>query len=113
MHPFLHAASFGLAVWLTCARAFAQAPAELEPPVAQGSTEVPYPEGGEGDAEVTLELVVEKDGSVSSATVVDGTEPFAGQARAAALGWRFQPATRNREAVRARIAARVALETMK
>src|SRR5438552_3756864 len=36
------------------------------PPIALGSMEVPYPDGASGDAEVTLELVVEVDGTVSS-----------------------------------------------
>jgi hypothetical protein len=57
---------------------------------------------------VVLELVVEKDGSVSSATVVEGAEPFAEQARTAALTWRFTPAQRGDTPVVARIRARVA-----
>ena len=105
---FLRAAGVCLAVLLTCASLLAQQISELVPPVAQGSTEVPYPEGAEGDAAVVLELVVEKDGSVSSATVIEGSEPFAEQARATALRWRFEPARREREPVAARIRARVA-----
>jgi TonB family protein len=69
---------------------------------------VPYPEGARGDAAVVLELVVEKDGSVSSATVVEGVEPFAERARSAVLAWHFSPARRDDEAVAARVRARVA-----
>jgi hypothetical protein len=69
---------------------------------------VAYPAGAEGDASVELELIVEKDGSVSSATPVEGVAPFAEQARAAALTWRFVPAQRDHRPVVARIRARVA-----
>jgi len=78
------------------------------PPIAEGTLEVPYPDGAAGDAEVTLELVVEEDGAVSSAVVVEGDEPFAGAARSAAPQWRFTPARRDGAPVRARIRARVA-----
>jgi len=102
------AAGTWLAVLLACASVRAQVPPELTPPTAQSSTDVPYPEGAEGDAAVVLELVVERDGSVSSATVVEGAEPFAEQARTAALTWRFLPARRADTPVVARIRARVA-----
>jgi TonB family protein len=107
MAIFLRAAGIGLAVWLACASARAQPISQLTPPVAQSSTDVPYPAGAEGDAAVELELVVEKDGSVSSAKVLDGTEPFAETARARALTWRFEPAQRDQQPVAARIRARV------
>ena len=55
---------------------------------------MPYPEGAKGDAVVLLELTIEKDGTVSSAVVTEGVEPFAGQARRGVLGWRFTPALR-------------------
>jgi len=102
------AAGVCLLIQLTCATAVAQEPSDLLPPVAQSSTDVPYPEGADGDAAVVLELMVEKDGSVSSVTVVEGAEPFAEQARSAALTWRFTPAQRAQRAVAARIRARVA-----
>jgi TonB family protein len=76
-------------------------------PVPEGSTDVPYPPGAAGEATVVLELVVEKDGSVSSASVIEGSEPFAEHARAAVLGWRFAPARRGQVAVGARIRAKV------
>ena len=58
----------------------------LTPPVPVGSTDVPYPRGARGDARVVLELIVAKDGSVSSATAIEGDEPFAEHARSAVLG---------------------------
>lgn len=80
---------------------------DVVPPVAETSTDVPYPAGASGDVSVAVELVIEKDGSVSSATVIEGEEPFAEAARTAALGWRFTPARRADAPIRARILARV------
>jgi TonB family protein len=79
----------------------------VSPPAAQGSTDVPYPADGKGDAAVVLEIVVEKDGTVSEAKVIEGAEPFAEHARQAVLGWKFAPALRGMEPVAARIRARV------
>ncbi len=79
-------------------------------PVAETSTEVPYPDGAAGHAAVVLEIVVETDGTVSSVEVIEGTEPFAERARAAARSWRFRPARRGETAVAARIRARVEFE---
>ncbi len=79
----------------------------LTPPLAQGSTDVPYPASASGDAVVLLELTVEADGTVSRAVVIDGAEPFAEQARRAVLSWRFDPARRGATALAARIRARV------
>ena len=79
----------------------------LTPPVPATGTDVPYPSGAEGDARVVLELIVEKDGSVSSATAVEGAEPFAEHARQAVLGWRFVPAQRGAVAVVARIRVQI------
>lgn len=92
----------------TCsARAQAPEPPALTPPIARGSTDVQYPQGAEGDATVLIELVVEKDGSVSRAVVIEGTEPFAEQARRGALEWHFEPARRGDTPVAARTRARV------
>jgi hypothetical protein len=79
----------------------------LAPPVAQGSTDVAYPDGAAGDAIVDLELVVEADGTVSSAAVLDGVDPFAEQARRSALTWRFAPARRDDTPIAAKVRARV------
>jgi hypothetical protein len=87
--------------------AHAQSPPPLTPPVAESSTDVAYPEGAAGDAVVDLELVVEADGTVSSAVVLDGGEPFADEARRAALAWTFAPARRGDTPVAAKIRARV------
>jgi hypothetical protein len=87
--------------------ALAQDASVVTPPVAQTSTDVPYPAGATGEAVVDLELVVESDGSVSSATVIDGVEPFADEARRAALAWTFAPARRGGAAVAVKIRARV------
>src|SRR3954467_5989521 len=106
MSLLLRAASF--AVLLSCALpTVCQATPQLLAPIGQGSTDVPYPTGALGDASITLELTVEKDGTVSDATVLEGTEPFAEQARRAVLSWRFAPALRGDTPVRARIRARV------
>jgi TonB-dependent Receptor Plug Domain/Gram-negative bacterial TonB protein C-terminal len=79
----------------------------VSPPVVQGSTDVPYPAQAHGDAYVVLELLVEADGSVVQIDVVEGREPFAGQARRAVLSWQFTPAHRDDAPVAARIRARV------
>src|SRR4051794_37909394 len=92
------------ALWVFSAAAQGGDPAPT-PPVAQVSTDVPYPEGASGDADVLLELVVEADGAVSSVGVIEGEEPFAGRARAAASTWRFTPARRGATPVSARIRA--------
>ncbi|WP_394828092.1 TonB-dependent receptor domain-containing protein [Pendulispora albinea] len=104
-----------LLAWTTSA--LAQGAPPLTPPRARGSTDVSYPpkSGGaqgapraEGDASVELELIVERDGTVSHAEVIEGREPFAEHARRAALTWTFFPARRGDTAVRARTRARVA-----
>lgn len=89
---------------LSASSAFAQT---ATPPVAESSTDVPYPSGAEGDAVVVLELMVEKDGSVSTVEVIEGQEPFAEHARTAALAWKFRPAERDGVATAARVRARV------
>jgi hypothetical protein len=99
-----------LAVWSTW-NVFANAqplPPPPRPPLAEGSTDVSYPPGATGDAAVVLELVVEKDGSVSTAVIIEGDEPFAEHARRAVMAWRFVPAQRGDSPVAARIRARVA-----
>jgi hypothetical protein len=107
--PFSLRTAALLAVCVAWGRpALAQDPPALTPPVARSSTDVPYPAGATGDAEVLLELIVEKDGSVSQAVVIEGTEPFTEQARRTVLTWRFAPARRGDTPVSARIRARIA-----
>jgi TonB family protein len=85
----------------------ARAALPVTPPAVQGSTEVPYPAGAQGDATVVLELDIDNDGRVSSAIVTEGAEPFAEQARRAVLTWSFTPARRGTIPVASRIRARV------
>jgi TonB dependent receptor/TonB-dependent Receptor Plug Domain/Gram-negative bacterial TonB protein C-terminal len=101
-------ASAVLAVFLTwSAEAFAEPSTAPSPPIPQSSTDVPYPAGAKGDAVVELELVIEKDGTVSHAAVMAGEEPFADQAERAVLTWRFIPAHRGAVPVAVRTRARV------
>jgi len=88
-------------------RARAEGEPALTPPVAETSTDVPYPDGATGEAVVDLELIVDADGTVSAAAVLDGREPFAGAAARAARQWRFSPARRADSPVAAKIRARV------
>jgi hypothetical protein len=73
------------------------------PPKLKSQVDVPYPEGASGDATVTLVLVVAPDGSVSSATPEVIEEPFSSRAVEAALGFRFEPATRDGEPIASKI----------
>ena len=79
----------------------------LVAPVRLDSEAVPYPDGAQGDATVVLELEIEQDGRVGTATVREGHAPFDNAARTAAIEWRFAPATRNGLPVRARVLAKV------
>jgi hypothetical protein len=74
--------------------AAAQAPPELVPPRAIDTPPVPYPPKGFGEANVLLELTIDKEGKVTRAVIVDGAEPFASAASAAAVKWRYEPAHR-------------------
>ena len=76
---------------------------ETIPPRMEIAPEVMYPDGGKGDHEVVLILVIERDGRVRSVELERGDEPFASVAKQAAASWRFVPATRGGEAVPARI----------
>ncbi|MEP7052323.1 MAG: TonB-dependent receptor plug domain-containing protein [Pseudomonadota bacterium] len=77
------------------------------PPKPIADLDAAYPEGASGDAEVALTLLIEPDGSVSAAVPDRSDEPFSGRAVAAALGWKFEPATRLGLAVRVRIRVKV------
>jgi len=89
------------------AQSVAPISAPVIPPVALGSTDVPYPPGAQGDAVVLIDVVIAKDGTVSTADLVEGIDPFAAQALLAVRGWRFRPARRGDNPVAARIRARV------
>ena len=102
------AACVMLAVSLLCPlSAAAEDLPALTPPLPESGTDVPYPPGAQGDARVVLEVTVAKDGSVSSATAIDGVEPFAEHARRAVLAWHFVPAQRGSVPVVARIRVQI------
>ncbi len=65
--------------------------------------DVAFPEGAEGEASVTLRLLIGPEGHVEEAEVFVGDEPFASAALAAALNWRFEPARRGGEGIAVRI----------
>jgi len=67
------------------------------------STPLDYPEGAAGEATVALELTLTKSGEVSGARAIEGDEPFASRAVAAAKAWKFSPATRDGQPVAAKI----------
>lgn len=100
----------GLALMLATIDAVAdETPAtNVVAPVPSSPIEVPYPEGGHGEAEVILEVIVAEDGTVSRLEVRSGAEPFASAARASVSKVRFEPAKRNDIPIRARIAVRIA-----
>jgi TonB family protein len=91
---------------LAARAAAAQAP-EIAPPTAVDAGHVVYPTGAHGDAVVILELVIDRDGNVGDAMIVDGEEPFASAALAAARGWTFTPAHRGDVRIAARVRMRV------
>jgi TonB family protein len=74
----------------------------LEPPHPL-RTPVEYPEQGEGDAEVVVEILVTVDGSIADASVVSGAPPFDEAALRAVRAWKFEPARRDGRPVAARI----------
>ena len=77
--------------------------ADLTPPSLSSKADVPYPEGARGDAVVVLMITVGRDGAVEAARAIEGDEPFAATAVAAAMKWNFEPARRQGQAVAARI----------
>ena len=76
---------------------------QLVPPRLVSGEQVAYPEGGQGEAVVTLTVVVNRDGSVRSVSVTTGDEPFASAAAQAVRAYRFEPATRKGQPVAATI----------
>jgi TonB family protein len=81
----------------------ARAESNASPPEAKERLSAPYPAGAHGDAEVTLELVVDTTGRVTSAKAISGDDPFASAAVTAAHGWFFSPARRDGKPLSARI----------
>jgi hypothetical protein len=66
-------------------------------------TTTPYPLEGKGAAEVLIELVIEADGTVRAARVLDGQSPFTVAVLEATRHWRFTPAKRGGKAIISRI----------
>jgi TonB family protein len=80
---------------------------KLTPPRAVAAGRVPYPPGATGTAVVVVEIVVDAEGEVTKASLVDGSAPFDAVTLDAARRWRFEPARRADAAVAARIRVRV------
>lgn len=72
-----------------------QAPKGITPPVPLTPIEASYPPGAQGQAAVVLAIDIDAAGSVTSAAVLEGRDPFAAAAVAAAKAWQFAPATRD------------------
>ncbi|MEO7328505.1 MAG: TonB family protein, partial [Minicystis sp.] len=81
------------------------APAQIVAPTPRAPLGADYPAGAQGDATVLLKIVVDKEGYVLSAEVLEGEAPFAAAAVAASPQWRFEPATRDGKAIKAIIKA--------
>lgn len=104
--------TFALAVALTAPVARADddpPPAEeaIVPPRLLAPVQAAYPEGAEGDAFVVVAVTVAPDGSVQSARVLEGVEPFAGRAIESVGVARFVPATRGGKPIAATIRFRI------
>ncbi|MFO0762014.1 MAG: TonB-dependent receptor [Byssovorax sp.] len=82
-----------------------EAPRVVIPPRPREALRADYPEGAIGDATVLLKIVVNADGSLGSAEVLEGPEPFAAAAVAASPRWTFEPATRDGKPIKAAIKA--------
>ncbi len=65
--------------------------------------EAPYPLGGEGFAEVVVELLVSREGTPSEVHAVAGRAPFVEAAEKAVLAMTFDPATKDGATVAAKI----------
>lgn len=66
-------------------------------------TPLEYPDGGQGEASVVLELTLSAAGEVQQVSVIEGPEPFASKAASASPSWKFRPATRDGKPVAAKI----------
>jgi hypothetical protein len=86
----------------------APAPEKRTRPEVVLAPQVPYPDGGTGDAAVILVLLIDAAGAVASAEVERGDEPFASAAREGAKRFVFKPATRDGVPAAAKIRYEVA-----
>jgi TonB family protein len=80
---------------------------EIVPPRLLAPIQAPYPDDAEGDTYVVVAVTVAPDGSVQSARVVEGIEPFAGRAIEAVGAARFVPATRGGKPIAATVRFRI------
>jgi hypothetical protein len=104
------ALSIGSAAVTDLARAQDDAPAVADtivPPRLLAPVQAVYPEGADGDAFVVVAVTVASDGSVQSARVIEGLEPFASRAIEAVGPARFVPATRGGAAIAATVRFRI------
>jgi hypothetical protein len=97
--------AFGIALVAAFESAAAEPPvdASIVPPAALSDISVEAPEGEERSARVVLELLITEQGTVGEVVVVEGEDPSAGRAVAAARRWRFSPARRGSAAIAARV----------
>lgn len=105
------------AVFLLAVAGYAEAqPAEVPPrattlePPEPIDARIEYPAGADEVAEVVLEIEVDREGTVTSARVVEGKAPFDEAALSAAQRWRFRPAMQGGKPVLARIRYTVRFE---
>lgn len=79
----------------------------IEPPRALSRFDVQYPEGQSRHVTVTVELLIDVNGRVADATVIEGEAPFDQAALASVAAWRFFAARRRGQPVPARIRMQV------
>lgn len=82
-------------------------PEPIVPPRLIAPVQAGYPEGAEGDAFVIVAVTVAVDGSVQSARVIEGVEPFGARALEAVAAARFIPATRGTQPIAATVRFRI------
>jgi TonB family protein len=95
--------ALAVAVAAPLARAAPEEAATVVPPRVVSDVPAAYPEGQTAEASVVLEVVVEPDGSSGELRVVEGGEPFAAAALEAVRRYRYEPARRGGQPIRARI----------
>ena len=98
--------ALALALVTTSAKADEDPPA-IEPPRLLAPLSAPYPEGAEGTSFVVVAVTVGPDGSVQSARILEGFEPFAARALEAVNAAHFTPPTRAGKPIAATIRFRV------
>lgn len=85
----------------------ARGTASIVPPRPITPIHADYPAGASVDGRVLLVINVNADGTVRSARVAEGVEPFAAAAIAASSSWRFDPARRDGVPIAAAIRAEI------